>query len=92
RQYREGVRRYYRQHYPLTPQARANPALNPGLGSVSRVCHEFRVGLAVIDQMLAYARAAGLVEVLLRRKPVAVEMDGDRVRAVRLRHLESGDE
>lgn len=92
RQYRHSVRQYYREHYPLTPQARANPALNPGQGSVSRLCHEFRAGLAVLDQMLAYARAAGLVDVLLRRKPVAVETDGDRVRAVRLRHLESGDE
>ncbi|MES4786346.1 MAG: FAD-dependent oxidoreductase, partial [Nitrospiraceae bacterium] len=29
RQFREGVRRYYRDHYPLTPEARTDPALNP---------------------------------------------------------------
>ncbi len=92
RQYRNGVRQYYRAHYPLTPTARAEPALNPGLGGVSRLCHEFRVGLAVLEQQLAYARARGLVEVWLRTKAVAAEAGGDRVRAVRLRDLESGDE
>ena len=92
RRYREGVRAYYRRHYPLTPAARADPALNPGGGGVSRLCHEFRVGLAVLEGELAYARARGLLEVRLRTVPVAAEADGDRVRAVRLRDLESGEE
>lgn len=91
RQYRNGVRQYYRDHFPLTPDARANPSLNPGLGSVSRLCHEFRVGVAVIDQLLAFARSRGQVEVRLRCRPVAAEVDGDRVHAVRLRSLQ-GDE
>src|SRR5690242_1149797 len=30
RQYRNLVRQYYRDHYPLTPEARATPNLNPG--------------------------------------------------------------
>jgi hypothetical protein len=92
REYRDLVRRYYRDHYPLTPQARTTPTLNPGLGSVSRLCHEFRVGLAVLEQQLAYPRSRGLVDVLLRTKAVAAGVDGDHVRAVRVRDLESGHE
>src|SRR6185369_5001934 len=42
RAFREGVRQYYCDHYPLTDAARNNPTLNPGGGSVSRLCHEPR--------------------------------------------------
>ncbi|HEX2185527.1 MAG TPA: FAD-dependent oxidoreductase, partial [Chloroflexota bacterium] len=92
RQYRTLVRRYYRDHYPLTPQARTDPHLNPGQGRVPRLCHEFRIGLAVLEQQLAYPRSRGLVEILHRTKAVSAEVAGDRVRAVRLRHLDSGEE
>jgi hypothetical protein len=92
RQYRNLVRQYYRDHYPLTPEARAIPNLNPGMGGVSRVCHEFRVGLAVLEQQLQYARSRGLVEVMLRTKAVSAEAEGDRVRAVTVRDLDTGVE
>jgi hypothetical protein len=91
RQFRDGVRQYYRDHYPLLPSARTNPRLNPGQGNVSRICHEPRVALAVLQQMLAYPRAAGYLQVLLERKPVAVDVEGDRVRAVTLEDLRTGD-
>src|SRR5216683_2726835 len=38
--YRNEVRQYYRDHYPLTEEARARPFLNPGDGSVSKLTHE----------------------------------------------------
>ena len=90
RRFRNGVRDYYRANYPLTAAARSDPYLNPGYGFVSRLCHEPRVALAVLEQMLAFPRAAGVVEVRLRRRPVAVDTQGDRVRAVTLLDLESG--
>ena len=90
RRLRDGIRQYYRDHYPLTPAARAEPLLNPGRGNVSRVCHEPRVGLAVIEAMLAPYRAGRQLEVLLQRRPVAVERDGERVRAVTVEHTPSG--
>ncbi|MBN1285739.1 MAG: FAD-dependent oxidoreductase [Anaerolineae bacterium] len=92
RQLAQGIRAYYRRNYPLTPEARAIVNLNPGKGNVSRLCHEPRVALAVLDEMLAPYRAGRQVEVLLRHKPVAVETDGDRVRAVTLLNLETGAE
>ena len=43
RNFRDGVRDYYRRHYPLTPDARARPNFNPGNGNVSKLCCEPRV-------------------------------------------------
>ena len=62
RDYRERVREYYRRNYPLTPQARARWNLNPGNGWVSPLCHEFRVGLAVLNEMLAPFASGGQAE------------------------------
>src|SRR5690606_6502602 len=50
---RDGIRQYYRDHYPLTAEARAWGDLNPGAGWVSRLCAEPRGGLAVLGSMLA---------------------------------------
>ena len=86
----EGIRDYYRRNYPLLPSARADPHLNPGKGYVSRLCHEPRVALAVMEEMLAPYRPSRQVEVLLRHRPVAAETDGDRVRAVTLLDEETG--
>ena len=92
RRFRDGVRNYYRQHYPLTPQARATVQLNPGNGNVSRLCHEPRVALAVIYEMLAPHLSAGRVQVLLHQVPVAAEVMGDRVQAVTVRDQATGQQ
>ena len=65
RRFRDLVRDYYRQHYPLTPAARANPRLNPGQGSVSRLCHEPKVAVAVMEQMMAYEGSRGRLQIRL---------------------------
>ncbi|NUT18908.1 MAG: FAD-dependent oxidoreductase [Hamadaea sp.] len=83
--FRRRIRRYYRDNYPLTAHAAADPHLNPGLGHVSRLCHEPRAAVAVIYQMLAPWRSAGRVTVLLRHEPTAAETAGDRITAVTLR-------
>lgn len=88
---RNGIRDYYRRNYPLTADARAQPLLNPGAGLVSGLCHEPRVALAVIDELLAPYRADGSLKVLTGYEPVAAETDGDVVTAVTLRHRLSGD-
>src|SRR5690606_34821253 len=92
RRLREGIRAYYRDHYPLLPAARADPRLNPGQGMVSALCHEPRVGLAVLEAMLAPYRAGRQLEVRLHQVPLRAEMDGDRVRAVIVRDAQTGDE
>lgn len=82
RRLRENIRAYYRRNYPLTASARADVHLNPGLGNVSPLCHEPRVALAAIEELLAPYRAGRQVEVLLRTRPIAAETDGDRVASV----------
>jgi len=81
-EFRDGVRAYYRRHYPLAEAARRDPLLNPGAGWVSKLCFEPRVGLAVLHEMLAPHLSAGRITILTRHRPVAVAMEGDRARAV----------
>lgn len=90
RAFREGVRGYYRAHYPLTPEARLQPRLNPGGGSVSALCHEPKVALAVLESMLAPYVSGGQLILLRRHKPVAADVDGDRVRGITIRSLDTG--
>lgn len=92
RKLRDGVREYYRQHYPLTQAARENPHLNPGAGRVSRICHEPRIAVAVVEAMLAPYCSGGQCTLLLEHEPVAADVDGDAVRAVQVRSLRSGRE
>ncbi|MFI7447360.1 FAD-dependent oxidoreductase [Nonomuraea sp. NPDC049714] len=89
---REGIRRYYRDHYPLTERARAWQELNPGAGHVSRLCHEPRVAVSVIEAMLAPYRGSGRLRVLQPYRPVEAQVDGDRVTAVRLAHRDGGED
>jgi len=88
---REGIRAYYRQHYPLTQAAREIVHLNPGGGSVSALCHEPRVALAVLEAMLQPYRSGGQLVILLNHRPVAAETEGDFVRAVMLQDTLSGE-
>lgn len=91
RRFRDGVRAYYRDWFPLTASARNNPLLNPGHGTVSRLCHEPRVALAVLEAMLAPFVSAGTVTILRHSCPMDVHTDGDQVQAVTVCDLERGD-
>ncbi len=90
RAYRNAVRQYYRDHYPLTVAARTNRELNPGSGGVSRLCHEPRVALAVLTQMLAPAVSAGRLTILTEHKPVEAEVEGDNIRSITAKSLRTG--
>ncbi len=87
---RRAIREYYGRNYPLSPSARFDAHLNPGHGRVSPLCHEPRVALAVIYELLAPYLASGQLEILLRTRPIAVETDGDRVEAVTVRQGRAG--
>ncbi|GAA2342988.1 FAD-dependent oxidoreductase [Dactylosporangium salmoneum] len=88
---RDGIRDYYRRYYPLTEKARAWRDLNPGAGGVSRLCHEPRVAVAVIEGMLAPYRSSRQLLVLQPYVPAAATTDGDHVTSVTLRHRDTGD-
>ncbi len=93
RRYRDLVRKFYRDHTPLTAEARNNPRLNPGAGWVSALCHEPRIGWLVLNQMMQSAMTRGLLDIRLKRVPFAVEMaTDDQVYAVIVRNMITGDE
>lgn len=81
---RDGIRDYYRQWYPLTDEARATTELNPGLGKVSRLCHEPRVAAAVLDALVAPYLSSGRLRILREHRPVAATTDGDSITSVTL--------
>jgi len=90
RDYRTAVRDYYRHHYPLTGQAAGKPDLNPGNGTVSRLTHEFRVSVAVLEGILAPYAGSGQLRVLLRHVPESATVNGDRVTSITLTDLHQG--
>src|SRR5262245_28983489 len=92
RRFRTAVREYYLRHYPLTAEARAIEYLNPGNGLVSRLCHEPRVSLAVLGDLLAPYVSGRRVVLLTRHRPVAADVERDRVRTVTLHDLDGGQD
>lgn len=94
REFRNRVRAYYKQNYPMTGEARSNERLNPGNGWVSRLCHEPKVALRVIEDMLAPYVSSGRITVLYQFCPTAAATaaNGDRVEAVTVTHVSTGEE
>lgn len=90
RRFRDGVRAYYRNHFPLSEKAANTPYLNPGNGSVSRLCHEPRAALAVLEAMLAPYVHSGRLRILTEHTVVGAAADGDRLRAVTVRQTRTG--
>ncbi len=88
---RKHIRGYYYRNYPLLPEARFNERLNPGKGNVSPLCHEPRVALAAMYELLAPFLSGKELDIVLKHRPVSTEVDGDWVRAVELAEHASGD-
>jgi hypothetical protein len=92
RRYRNAVRDYYREHYPVTGQARAKADLNPGNGSVSKLAHEPRVSFAVLEAMLASYRHDGQLTLLYHSSPVAASMlKANRVGSITVQNSQTDD-
>ncbi len=85
RRFRDGIRDYYRAWYPLTEAARRDRFLNPGEGTVSPLCHEPAVAVAVLEGMLRPYLSSGQLTLLLDSHPTAVYTDGDEVTAITVR-------
>ncbi|MEO5804239.1 MAG: FAD-dependent oxidoreductase [Verrucomicrobiota bacterium] len=92
REFRNAIREYYRQNYPLTEAARARWNLNPGDGGVSKICHEPRVALAVLHNLFAPYLSSRQLILLLEQRAVSAEVKGDKVSALKVRNLRSGNE
>lgn len=90
RDFRNAIRQYYRQFYPLTDNARENKYLNPGDGSVSRLCHEPRVALAVLRDILAPYISSKKLVLLTEYKIESADVSGSRVRFLKAVNQISG--
>ncbi len=85
RRLRDEIREHYRRWYPLTRAAREDPVLNPGLGKVSKLCHEPRVAASVIDALIAPFVASGRLQVLRETVPIAADAADGVIRSVTVR-------
>jgi FAD dependent oxidoreductase len=90
--YRQAIRRFYRDYYPLTGEAYAAEALNPGQCTVSYLCHEPRAAVSVLEGMLAPYISDGRLRILLDVEPVRADVHRDRVQAITVRHVYTGDD
>ncbi len=91
RDFRSRIREYYRRHYRLTDEAKRTAYFNPGRGSVSRLCCEPRVAVAVLEQTLQPYLANGQLQILRECTAVEADCEGDRVRSVRVTSMRTGD-
>jgi len=92
RELRNRIRSYYHRQYPLTAEAAAAPYFNPGMGNVSRLCHEPRVSRAVLEEFLAPYIAMGQLQMLFQWIPFAATTQGDEVKSICLRQVQSEEE
>jgi hypothetical protein len=89
---RRRIRDYYLRNYPLTAEARAQRYLNPGNGSVSRLCHEPRVALAALHEMFAPLVSTQRVRILPRYKAISANAAHDLVNDVMVHNVDTGHE
>lgn len=90
RELRQRIRDYYRKYYPLTAEARSQENLNPGNGTVSRLCHEPQVALAVLQNWLAAYRSGRKLILLTDTVATSAAVDGDYVKSVTVSNRWSG--
>ena len=87
RDFRIAIRAYYKKNYPLTEQAKAVQYLNPGSGSVSKLCHEPQVAVSVLMEMMAPYISAQKLVLLTEHKAVNATVEKDEVRCVNVKNL-----
>lgn len=81
---RDGIRDYYRAHYPLIASVRRSVVLNPGEGNINSLGHEPSVAAAVIEQMLAAYISSDRLRVMRGYVASECRTSGDRIDSVTL--------
>lgn len=82
RNFRNKIREYYKCNYPLKEEVAKVPYFNPGNASVSSFCHEPKVALTVIRELLAPYLSSGRLRVFYNYKPVECRVNIDRIEMV----------
>jgi len=87
--FRTLIREYYKNNYPLSPKALETEFFNPGNGVVSRLCHEPKVAVAVLQSMLDSFIISGNLKIFLNTMPVEALVNADKVQSVSCINIES---
>ncbi|MEX2608070.1 MAG: FAD-dependent oxidoreductase [Kiritimatiellia bacterium] len=90
--FREGLREYYKNNYPLSPLGAAQLHLCAGNAACTAVTGESNVAHDLLLNMLAEPIRSGRLTLFTRHVPVAAEREGNRVLSVRCRSLKTADE
>ncbi len=88
---RQNIRNYYKNHYPLTDEARNIEYLNPGGGFVSPICHEPIVAHEALRQLLLPYISNGLLSIFTDTVPFSARTDGSCIQSVTVKEKLSGD-
>ncbi|WP_404404816.1 FAD-dependent oxidoreductase [Jeotgalibacillus malaysiensis] len=86
REYRESVRSTYKKIMNVTAEEKH---LNPGNGLVSNICHDPRVSLQVLKEMILPYQLTGLLTVDYKTAPAETERTGRMLQSVVFRHVET---
>lgn len=89
RQFRNRVRAYYKENYPLTDEAAKDVALNPGKAWVSHISHEPKVALKVLQDMMAPYINSGKIKCLYHLKPIKVHKVDKKIQFVTLENVKT---
>lgn len=92
REFRNEVRRYYQKNYPLKEEFMKHDRLNPGNAWVSRIAHEPRVSLKIINDFLQPYIANGNIQILLNHQVSRADVQNNEIQKVFLTNLLTEDE
>lgn len=90
RNYRKKVRDFYRKNYPLIDEIRESEIFDPGNSSVSRIAHEPRIALHLLNEMMLPYVCKGNLEILLNCKPVSANVEANIIKSITIKNLCSG--
>lgn len=90
RKYREAIREYYRNHYPIKEKVSKEAYLNPGNAEVSDLSHEPRVALKVLEELFAPYISSRKLVILKEYRAFAANTQGNRVKGLEVKSTRSG--
>lgn len=91
RKFREDVRQFYKDNYPLSIEAKNNPVLNPGDGWVSPLCAEPKVFLTVLENTLQPFIDTKQLVILKKCVPIDSDTEGGHVKRIFIENKETGE-
>ncbi|QVK18371.1 FAD-dependent oxidoreductase [Mycoplasmatota bacterium] len=91
RQFRDAVRDYYKNHPYIKEGIKSKKNLNPGEGWVSRICHEPRVSLKILEDMLLPYINKGSITILTETKAIYSKKVEDDIKSITVKSLPTNE-